>query len=238
VVWGRIGVPLLINVYHRVRVAEVVDEGGDTVSVYLSGNRLDQLGARAGQYIRWRFLQPGFMWQPHPFSLSAPPNSHWLRITVKAVGTFTSKMTELRPDTRVWISAPEGEHTTGARTANKALLISAGSGIAPARALLPELPADAVVVYRASSEDDLVLRAELEEVARARGARLHFVTGSRHEPQAKRLLTSWGLAELVPDITLRDIYLCGPPEFAQAVVAALRPLNVPQRQIHVSAFEL
>jgi predicted ferric reductase len=238
VVWGRIGVPLLINMYHRVRVAEVVDEGGDTVSVYLNGNRLDQLGARAGQYLRFRFLGAGFISQAHPFSLSAPPNSHWLRITVKAVGSYTSKLRELQPDTRVWISAPEGEHTIASRTMTKAVLISAGSGIAPARAMLPELPGDTVVVFRASTEQDLVLRAELEEITRARGGKLHVVTGSRNEPGPKKLLTSWGLADLVPDITMRDIYLCGPPDFAKAVVTALRPLHVPKRQIHVSAFEL
>jgi predicted ferric reductase len=238
VVWGRIGVPLLINMYHRVRVAEVVNEGGGSVSVYLSGHRLDQLGARAGQYIRWRFLQAGFISQSHPFSLSAPPNAHWLRITAKAVGRYTSQLSQLRPETRVWISAPEGEHTTFVRTVNKAVLISAGSGIAPARALLPELPPGTVVIYRASTPEDLALRAELEEVTRARGGKVHFVVGSRNDPAPKRMLTSWGLAELAPDIVNSDIYLCGPPAFAKAVVTALRPLHVPKRQIHVSAFEL
>jgi predicted ferric reductase len=151
VLWGRVGVPLLINMYHRLRVAEVVDEGGGTVSIYLSGNRLNQLGARSGQYLRWRFLQPGFISQAHPFSLSAPPNEHWLRITVKAVGRYTARLKSLRPETRVWISAPEGEHTTAERTTTKAVLISAGSGIAPARAMLPDLPKGTVLIYRASS---------------------------------------------------------------------------------------
>jgi ferredoxin-NADP reductase len=236
--WGRVAVPLLINMYHRLRVAEVVDEGGGTVSIYLSGNRLHQLGARSGQYLRWRFLQAGFISQAHPFSLSAPPNEHWLRITVKAVGSYTSRLKTLRPETRVWISAPEGEHTTAVRTTTKAVLISAGSGIAPARAMLPDLPAGTVLIYRASSPADLALRAELEEVARVRGAKLHFVTGSRNDPGPRRMLTSWGLAELAPDIVNSDIYLCGPPKFAKAVLAALVPLHVPRRQIHVSAFEL
>jgi predicted ferric reductase len=238
VFWGRIAVPLMINIYHRLRVAEVVDEGGGTVSVYLSGHRLNQLGARSGQYLRWRFLQAGFISQAHPFSLSAPPNEHWLRITVKGVGRYTSRLKELRPETRVWISAPEGEHTTAVRTSTKAVLISAGSGIAPARALLPDLPPGTVLIYRASSPADLALRSELEEVARVRGAKLHFVTGSRNDPGPKRMLTSWGLAELAPDIVNSDIYLCGPPKFAKAVLAALVPLHVPRRQVHVNAFEL
>jgi predicted ferric reductase len=237
-VWGRVLSPLLRNARHRLEVAEVVSEGRDSVSIYLTGRDLDRLDARAGQYIRFRFWTGGCWWQTHPFSLSAPPNEHWLRITVKSVGRYTALLRYLLPGTRVWISAPAGEDTADARVADKAILIVAGSGIAPARALLPEMPPGTVLVYRASTPDDLVLRAELEEVARTRGIQLWFVTGSRDEPGPRRLLSPDGLAELAPDIATRDVYLCGPPGFATQMTATLRDIGVPNRQLHVSAFEL
>jgi predicted ferric reductase len=238
IVWGRILSPLLLNLRHRLEVAEVVNEGKDMVSLYLTGDHLDRLNARAGQYIRFRFWTGGCWWQTHPFSLSAPPNGHWLRITVKLCGRYTALLRYVLPGTRVWISAPAGEHTGDNRTTDKAILIVAGSGIAPARALLPELPAGTVLVYRASTPQDLVLRAELEEIARARGAQVWFVTGSRDEPGPRRLMTADGLAELAPDIVERDVYLCGPPGFATTMTAILQQLGVPERQLHVSAFEL
>jgi predicted ferric reductase len=238
VVWGRLGAPLMLNLYHQLEVAEVVEEGPGVVSVYVTGRRLDELPARAGQYARWRFLAPGCWSQSHPFSLSAPPNGEWLRITVKAVGDFTSRVRNLTPGARVWMSAPSGEHTSASRVTNKTLLIAAGSGIAPARALLSEVPPGAILVYRASSVEDLVLRAELEEVARSREAQLWYVVGSRNDPGPRRLLTAGGLANLVPDVAERDVYLCGPPEFAQAVTRALRKLQVPNNHLHISAFEL
>ncbi|WP_203901088.1 ferredoxin reductase family protein [Virgisporangium aliadipatigenens] len=236
--WGRIGAPLLLNTRHGLRVAEVVNEGPDVVSIYLTGKHLASLNARAGQYMRWRFMSGGLMWQSHPFSLSAAPNPHWLRITVKAVGGYTARLAELRPGTRVYISYPAGENTAERTVTDRALLIAGGSGIAPIRALLTELPTGTVVVYRAQTEADLVLKGELEEIARNRGGRLVYITGHREDRDPRRLLTSSGLVELVPDVTERDVYLCGPPGFAEAMTDVLRDLRIPNRQLHISAFEL
>jgi predicted ferric reductase len=236
--WGRVGAPLLLNTRHGLRVAEVVNEGPDVVSVYLTGKNLASLNARAGQYLRWRFMSGGLMWQSHPFSLSAAPNPHWLRITVKAVGGYTARLAELAPGTRVHISYPSGENTAERAVRDRALLIAGGSGIAPIRALLTELPAGTVVVYRAATQADLVLKGELEEIARNRGGRLVYITGHRDERDPRRLLTAAGLAELVPDVTERDVYLCGPPGFADSMNDVLRDLRIPRRQLHISAFEL
>src|SRR4051794_38157792 len=54
-VW-RIGIPLWRNARHQLRVASVVRESGDVVSVHLSGRRLDRLPVEAGQFLSFRFL--------------------------------------------------------------------------------------------------------------------------------------------------------------------------------------
>ena len=36
------------------------------VSVYLTGERLDELGAQPGQFFRWRFLAPGHVVDRQP----------------------------------------------------------------------------------------------------------------------------------------------------------------------------
>jgi ferredoxin-NADP reductase len=41
----------------------------------------------------------------------------------------------------------------------------------------------------------------------------------------------------VPDVGRRDVYLCGPAGLATAILAALRELRVPRRQIHLDPFE-
>ena len=91
---------------HHLRVAEVVREGPDTVSVRVEGDLLERLGAQAGQFMLWRFLTPGRWWQSHPFSLSAAPDGRSLRITVKGVGSYTRELAELKPGTRVLAERP------------------------------------------------------------------------------------------------------------------------------------
>jgi predicted ferric reductase len=235
--WGRIVAPVVLNLRHRLRVAEVVPEAFDTVSIYIEGRRLSWLDARAGQYFRWRFLTRGCWWQAHPFSLSAAPNGQWLRLTVKVVGDHTARLRYLRPGVRVFAEGPSGVFTADRRVRYRALLIAGGSGIAPIRALLEELPEGTAVIYRARTEDELVFREELEWLAAERGARVWYVLGGRDDPWPKRVLTQKGLRQLVPDVHRRDVYLCGPEGLVSTSVKTLRRLRVPRRQIHLDPFE-
>src|SRR5207249_2886119 len=160
-------------------------------------------------FFRWRFLARGTWRQSHPFSLSAAPNGHWLRLTVKAVGDHTEDLCEmLRPGVRVFVSGPSGDATADRRMRFRALLIAGGTGIAPIRALLEELPPGTIVVYRASHWQDVVFRDELDWLAKLRDARVVYAVGARDDPALLYLLSPAGLRELVPDIRRRDVYVC------------------------------
>ena len=79
-----------LNLRHRLRVESVHKEAPGVYSVVVRGRRLDELGARAGQFFRWRFLGEGMGWTSTPYSLSAPPRRDLLRITVKALGDHSA----------------------------------------------------------------------------------------------------------------------------------------------------
>ncbi|WP_239075520.1 ferredoxin reductase family protein [Planosporangium flavigriseum] len=236
-IWGRVLEPLWLNLRHRFRVVAVVGEAPDMVSIYVGGRRLDKLEAQAGQYFRWRFLTRGNWWQAHPFSLSAAPNSDWLRLTVKIVGDHTRGLQRLKPGDRVYAEGPSGAFTADRRVRPGALLIAGGSGIAPIRALLEDLPAGTVVLYRATSADDLVFRDELDSLAVEKRAQVWYVLGGRDDPAPRHLFTPTGMRELVPDVRRRDVYLCGPNGLISMSVKVLRRLRVPKRQIHLDPFE-
>jgi predicted ferric reductase len=237
VVSGRLIRPIWLNARHRLRVADVVAEAGDMVSIYITGRRLEDLDVRAGQYFRWRFLARGCWWQAHPFSLSAAPNGRWLRLTIKVVGKHTSDLRTLRPGVAIFAEGPWGIFTADQRRHAAALLIAGGSGIAPIRALLEELPIGTIVIYRARSLDDVVFRDELEWLADNREARLWYVLGSRDDPGPRRALSAAGMRELVPDVKQRDVYLCGPPGLVDASLKALKPLRLRRKQIHMDPFD-
>jgi len=235
--WGRLIGPFVFNVRHRLRIAEVVPEGSDMFSIYVRGRQLANVDARAGHFFRWRFLARGLWTQTHPFSLSAAPNGTWLRLTIKVVGDHTEQLRWLEPGTRVFAQGPNGMFTADRRTRHRALLIAGGSGIAPIRALLEDLPRGTIVIYRAGSPDDLIFKEELDWLADARDAVVYYVVGSRDDPGPRRTMTPRGLRDLVPDVGRRDVYLCGPQGLVSAAVKVLRRLRVPQRQIHLDPFE-
>ncbi|MER6676963.1 ferredoxin reductase family protein [Streptomyces sp. NPDC000983] len=231
---GRVVLPLWRNARHRLRVSAVVPESDHVVSVYVTGRDLDRLPARAGQFFLWRFLTKDRWWQANPYSLSAAPDGRTLRLTVKAAGAGSAALRGLKPGTRVFAEGPYGAFTALHRTRPEAVLIAGGVGVTPIRALLEELHGHAVVVYRVATDKDAVLYDELRELARARGAELHLVTG----PVSPDLLAPAELSRMVPDIAGRDVFLCGPPPMMDAVLGSLRELGVPRPQIHFERFSL
>lgn len=236
--YGRLVVPLRLNLRHQLRVKAVVDEAPGVVSIYLTGQRLAELPVQAGQYARWRFLIPDGWRRSHPFSLSAAPGGGYLRVTVKALGDYSARLHRIPPGTRVLVEAPSGEFTAAHRSRPKALLIAGGTGITPVRAVLETLPRGAIVLYRARTERDLIFKAELDRLASYRKARMIYLVGPRTDPALAHVLTAPGLRKLVPDIASRDVYVCGPRGLAETVTATLLDLRVPLKQIHLDPFEL
>jgi predicted ferric reductase len=231
---GRLALPLWRNLRHRLRVTAVVPENDHVVSIYITGRDLDRLPARAGQFFLWRFLTKDRWWQANPFSLSAAPDGRTLRLTAKRAGDGSAALRHLKVGTRVFAEGPYGAFTTLHRTRPDALLIAGGVGVTPIRALLEELHGHAVVIYRVATDRDAVLHDELRDLALARGAELHLVTG----PPVPDRLAPQELARLVPDIAERDVYLCGPPPMTNAVLGSLRELGVPRSQTHFERFSL
>ncbi|MBM4825327.1 ferredoxin reductase family protein [Streptomyces actuosus] len=236
VVWFRVLVPVRLNVRHRLRVESVQPEAPGVWSVIVRGRRLAELPVEPGQFFRWRFLGAGLARTSTPYSLSAPPRGDRMRITVKALGGHSAAVALLRPGTRVWAEGPYGALTAGRRTAPKALLIAGGVGVTPLRALFETLPGEVTLLYRARTAADLALGAELEAIARWRGARVRYALNGPHGERPD--LSAPALLAAFPDLAGHDVYLCGPHGFARDLYRELRAAGVPDRRIHHESFEL
>ena len=239
----RIGVPVWRNTRHRLRVTAVVPEAPGVVSVYVTGRALDRLPAQPGQFLLWRFLDgPGWT-RAHPWSLSAAPDGHSLRITVQEAGDGGARLRHLRPGTRVLVEGPFGRLSPRSRTTPKVALIGAGVGVAPLRALAEGLayaPGDAVLLYRSSRQP--LFTAEFDDLTRRRGLRLLWLPGHRRSPDSW-LGASAGAADdltaltwWVPDIAERDVYVCGPQAWADDVRRTVLAAGVPADRFHVESF--
>jgi ferredoxin-NADP reductase/DMSO/TMAO reductase YedYZ heme-binding membrane subunit len=239
IVWYRFLTPAYQAARHRLRVEQVVPEAPGVVSIVLAGRDLTGLRAESGQFFRLRFLTRELWWASNPYSLSAAPQPERLRVTVKDLGGHSAALARLHPGVRVLAEGPYGALTAARRRRRKVLLIAGGIGVTPLRALLQTLPGDPgdlTLLYRAGSDRDVVFRRELTEIAHARGATVHFLTGHRrqlgHDPLSAAALTA-----NIPGLRDHDAFVCGPDAMTAAVVAALRAAKVPRRQIHHETFE-
>jgi len=234
VVASRVALPVVNNLRWRLRVASVVAEAPGVYSLTVSGRRLSRLAVSGGQFFQWRFFSPGLWWHSHPYSLSAMPRPPFLRVTVKGLGDQSSALAHLKPGTRVFLEGPYGTFTRHARTSDRVVLVGAGVGITPLRALLEDLPAyvTVTVLVRASTPGDVVHRDEVAGLVAQRHGVFHELVGSRDEVT----VDAGALADFVPGITQSDLYVCGPDGFTTQVVAAALALGVPREQIHYETF--
>ncbi|GAA4991027.1 ferredoxin reductase family protein [Kineococcus glutinatus] len=241
-VW-RIGVPLVRNLRHDVRVSSVVPEAPGVVSVYMTGRDLHLLPVEAGQFMGFRFLAGRGWTRSNPFSLSAAPDGRSLRITVREVGDGSARLRHLAPGTRVLVEGPHGRLTARARTRRKVALIGAGVGVTPLRALaegLDHTPGEVVLLQR--YRDRPLFEWEFGVLAAERGLRVVDLPGRRRAPGSwlgegapplddVALLRRW-----LPDVAEHDVYVCGPRGWAADVRRTALAAGVPPEQLHVEEF--
>ena len=172
----------------------------------------------------------------HPFSLSAAPTEKHLRITVKDLGDHSRSLAFLKPGTRVFVEGPYGAFTAGRSTQPHVVLVGGGVGITPIRALMDELKGGVQmdVLFRASKEEDLVLKKEMDYLAfNSDGSiRVHYLVG----PRKNHPMSAASLKALVPTFADSDIYICGPEPLVSAVRKAAEDLGVPKNRFHDEAF--
>jgi predicted ferric reductase len=245
IVWYRVLEPIVKSFARKLRVQNVVVESSDTVSVYIGGTRLEKLQYQAGQFFILRILTAKQWWRPHPFSVSAAPNSRFVRFSIGNRGDDTSLMPFLQKGTRVILEGPYGVFTEERRSREKVVLIAAGIGVPPIRALAESLAArqgDVTIIYRTRNNEDAALLGELQEIAKRRGFALHVLAGKRAHPQ------SWlpaseadvpdhaRITQMAPWISESDVFICGPGAWTKTVEKSLVRAGTPVEQIHAEEF--
>jgi ferredoxin-NADP reductase len=230
----RIGLPVWRSALHGLRVVEVREDSPGVVSLICKGRRLDRLPLAGGQFLQWRFLKRGMWWQAHPYSLSGLVQPPYMRVTVKDLGDHSRALASIEPGTRIAIEGPYGAFTAASRKGDAVLLAGAGVGSTPLRALLEDLPdgTDVVVLLRAHTREELVLRDEIAALVEDLGGELHELVGPRAEVRLDPAALTW----LVPDLAARDLFVCGPEGFTEAVKASARAAGTPRERIHEEAF--
>ncbi|WP_131785447.1 ferredoxin--NADP reductase [Protofrankia symbiont of Coriaria ruscifolia] len=152
--------------------------------------------------------------------------------------TMTTTMTTLDSLTNVDPSAAAGCRR------QRLTMMACGVGITPIRALLDELdysPAEAVLIYRATTEQGPAFRHELDMLTVLHGIRVIYLPGHRCPDRPSwlperfsSLLDDVALRQIVPDIADHDVFVCGPEAWMEAVRDAALLAGVPSEQLHMA----
>ena len=228
------------------RVDAVEPDGIRGVWVRVRGRGVHRLGAQAGQFFVWRFLDGAGWMRGHPFSVAAAPTGDALTLSAQVIGDGTERLRRLRPGTRVLVEGPFGIMTRPPRTGGRLLMVGAGSGISPLVALLEAEaypPGGATLVTRDHTAEHGLRRAAIARLVAERGLRHVDLPGARNAvtptwlPATHAAWTGVGVLRwLVPHIDDCDVFVCGPDLWQQAVVADLRTAGVASPRIRTESF--
>jgi ferredoxin-NADP reductase len=225
--------PLRSGADLRGRIEAVVPETRDAATLVIRPGRGWQ-GHRPGQYIRIGVDVDGVrQWRAYSLTSDLTRTDGCISVTVKAIpdGTVSHHLVHrMTPGTVIQLDQAAGEFCLPEERPEKALFITAGSGITPVMGMLrnhPELTDsrhDTVLVHSAPTADDVVFGADLRAMAAA--GRLRLI--EQHTDTAG-MLDAAAVADLVPDLAERSTWACGPVGMLEAVEAHWAAAGIPER---------
>lgn len=177
-------------------------------------------------------------WHRHPFTIASSPTEGVIRVTVKALGDYTSSLRDiLEPGMPAVIGGPHGRfnHAKGTRDQ---IWIAGGVGVAPflswMRALAVHPPPGNVDLYYAFSGGPAPFADELTTLgAGSANVAVHLVDSEVDG----RLTAERIMSETSAEPAGLSVFLCGPEAMLRDLQAGLRAHGVRPRNIHREYFD-
>jgi ferredoxin-NADP reductase len=231
------------HAYHRLTVADVIDETADTRSFVLDipPPLADRFVYAAGQFCTFRATLAG---EPvvRCYSMSSSPETgDPFTVTVKRVagGRMSNWMNDtLAPGDAIEVMAPTGLFVLRA-VDTPIVAFAGGSGITPVLSIIKTALAttarEITLVYANRGAGSVIFAGALERLRAESGGRLAV---HHHLDSEKGFLDAAACAAFVGDRTQGDFYVCGPGPYMQVVEAGLDQRGVDPARLFIERFEL
>jgi glycine betaine catabolism B len=229
---------------------DVSDVTHDVKSFTLETVESQQLRFDAGQYLTIRVDIDGAEVE-RCYTISSPPTRPGaLTITVKRVpgGPVSNWLHDtLTVGDKLHVSGPLGRFSMVHHRAEKYLFLSAGSGITPLMSMTRTLrdqddPADLIFVHNARTPRDIIFRDELDDIAARPNMRVHAICEADSSTEEwtgiSGRLSLPTLLAITPDLTNREIFVCGPAPYMDVVRNMLGSAGVDPQRYHEESFDL
>jgi glycine betaine catabolism B len=183
------------------------------------------------------------------YTIASPPTrTGYVELTIKREeqGLVSRHMHDVMHEGKVLtINAPAGKFSFTGTEANHVVLIAGGVGITPLMSKIRYLTDTAWagridLIYSTKTEDEIIFREELAELAR------QFPNLHVHITLTRDMGKTWSgacgringelLQKCVPNLPASRVHLCGPTEMAEPIIGLLQNLGVPRVQILLETF--
>jgi predicted ferric reductase len=214
-------------------IADIESTGGAIAFTLSPKGRA--LRPNAGQFGVLKFTGAGRA-EPHPFSFSKIEEDGCLRVTIKALGDFTSNLKPLvETGQEVRVQGPFGRFRHSGKT--QEIWVAGGIGITPFLAwahALDESSEQVDLFYCVKSRNQAPHLAELETLAAAKSnLNLHLIASS----EGKRLSAEAISQKVEGDLSKTRVSFCGPVSLRETLKKDLEMHGVSARDFHYEEFE-
>ncbi len=217
---------------YEVEAVREVSPGLTEITLRPLGRKIDFV---PGQFAMV-YLEAKDGWHRHPFTIASAPDEDQLRVTVKALGDYTSRLPDLlEPGMPAVVGGPHGRFDY-AKGKSQQIWIAGGVGVAPFLSWLRAL--DGLLPYRVeffySADGDPPFASEISAIAdRHESLRVHLFDTSRNG----RLTPARVLEVTGSDPGDLSVFMCGPQPMLRSFQTQLVLAGVAAKQIHREYFD-
>lgn len=212
---------------------ERVRREGDVVHLDITPGWGVPTSFHAGQYIGIGVLVDGrYTWRSYSLTNAPGHVAGTLSITVRAVekGKLSNHLVgNVQPGTTIRLLAPSGDFHLTDPVPAKLAFVTAGTGITPVISMLRTMAerkqfegSDVVLVHSSRTREDVLFA---DELARLQKEHPQFKVHTRITSEEGRV-TPENIDQIVPDITDRVVYACGPAEMLDEMEAWAKDAGV------------
>lgn len=223
----------LLNRRLLYKVSAIKSLNNDVTEVFLRANQ-NQLQYKPGQFAFYSFDGIGTD-EVHPFTISSHPNEDHLRVTIKALGDYTSRLRSvLQKGAIARVEGAFGHFNYKNARYKKQLWLAGGIGITPFLSFLKDVGEDykITLIWSVRGEEALNYRHEIN-TAIQRNASLEVVT-HRSDTGGNFLI---GSAFTSLSLRERSVFICGPEAMRESCITQLLEKGVATRDIHCEEFK-
>ncbi|HVY01395.1 MAG TPA: ferric reductase-like transmembrane domain-containing protein [Candidatus Nanoarchaeia archaeon] len=193
---------------------------------------------QSGQFVFVRFYNEGLSREAHPFSIASKSNEERIKIVIKKLGDYTSKMENLKVGDKVSVEGPYGRfHFKNYENKNQ-VWIAAGIGITPFMGMAQDLEFESPdckveLYYTAKDSSDFIGYERFRRIS-MENKNFKFFPWNSDE---KGRISPEVIINNTKDIKNKQFLICGGSAFKESMISGLVKAGVDINNIHEEAFD-